>query len=137
MSCNECAMTDKRCPSSGDYPNIPCWSLTELMQKGGQLLTATDKEMVKSSGRLKSKLPTDGVSEYSGPSLKHSLNVPMHKKGLFAITNFIAFYMESELQGCVLHFLLAVYFVYKTSTKTFLILPTLRKASLKIPSWMA
>ena len=70
LHCNACAMTDRGIPGSPEYDGIPCWSLTDLMKKGGKLVTATEHEMIRSSSRLKSKLPTDGVGEFNGPAPK-------------------------------------------------------------------
>ena len=39
-----------------------------MMATGGDLLTGNNDDMLRSIGRIKGKLPTDGPDEYSGPS---------------------------------------------------------------------
>ena len=70
LSCNACSITDRGAPSPPDFVDIPCWSLTNLMQTDGKLLTANEEDMRRSSDRVKTKLPSDGPGEFTGPAVK-------------------------------------------------------------------
>ena len=60
-------MTDKGPASNMDIFTEDCWALTDLMEKGGALLTGTRRDMNRSRNRVRTKLPTDGPGQYSGP----------------------------------------------------------------------
>ena len=82
MSCNACSITDRGAPSSPDYVGIPCWSMTALMQTDGQLLTANEEEMERSSERVRSKLQSDGPGEFTGPPVKSFIECNNKAKNL-------------------------------------------------------
>ena len=67
MVCSGCLMTDKGPASNMDIFTEDCWALTDLMEKGGALLTGTRRDMNRSRNRVRTKLPTDGPGQYSGP----------------------------------------------------------------------
>ena len=69
-SCNVCSITDRGAPSPPDYVGIHCWSMTDLMQTNGKLLTANEEEMRRSSYRVRTKLECDAPGEFTGPAVK-------------------------------------------------------------------
>ena len=75
-------MTDKGLPSNTDRFTEDCWALTDLMEEGGVLLTGTRRDMNRSRNRVRTKLPTDGPGQYSGPSITVFSECSMAQKRL-------------------------------------------------------
>ena len=63
-------MTDRGAPCPQSYDGASCWACTNLMKEDGKLLTGTRVDMIRSSSRIRSKLPSDGIGEYSGASIE-------------------------------------------------------------------
>ena len=69
------------------YVGMPCWAMTTLMSPGGELLTITDEDMIRSRGSIRTKTEDDSDEEYSGPPVtiianltkKQSRRVLYHK----------------------------------------------------------
>ena len=81
--CVECLMTNRGAPNtSTNYSDKECWSVTELMAAGGALLLGNEKDMFRSRNRLKTKLPTDGPGQYTGPSITEFQICTNHQKRL-------------------------------------------------------
>ena len=81
--CKECLMTNVGAPSSlPKYADKECWALTDLLNDNGELLTITDRDMIRSQNRLRTKLPSDERLQYSGPPVTVTDNCTNRQKRL-------------------------------------------------------
>ena len=92
-------MSDRGALGPPEYVSVACWSLTDLMQKDGKLLTATDEEMQRASARVKSKLPSDSPGEFSGPSIEKFDECTNAQKRLVCYYNLFRFLYKIGITG--------------------------------------